>query len=505
MGASDFVFFQKQKFTKKELIKIFKINRVRYVEMCTNQHSIELKNFRECSVFNREFLLLSGFVKSPCECESIEITRNNDGQSWKVPIFGRNFKQLIRLVRDCDNKLELRFCNVKLHVNARHKSIGIFRYDVQPLYIIVKNSHGKFQTTSDDDRNEIDDAVRRINLALELSQCVFSSKFHENDLDERAFVLQPCRVFRSDLPEEEVKLLNQWELYDAIAGELFEKEGSEWVNRRKFVAFLSCTRFEGLKDDVEYSYENIKARTFANPALGGGFLCLLGSGCFYTWPDYISEVSEAFRNNTPVDLKQVLDDSNYRRTYGGCFATSLGTLIHELGHCFDLAHTENGLMGNDFDYINRFFLSENLTEILPKRIVRSCQLTKEQEVKFQPRRFTAIKKPGGQFLDKYRQQRDNDLTFFEANCLVTLWFHRWFTQSNAEVKLVYNESERKVKCDAGELKLVEIRESTNSVTVKFWSLSEQSVREFVIPPEVQLKNGSLFAITSCGDILKKTL
>jgi Putative peptidase family. len=45
----------------------------------------------------------------------------------------------------------------------------------------------------------------------------------------------------------------------------------------------------------------------------------------------------------------------YRGTYGGCFATTLGSVCHELGHTFDLGHTPDGIMGRGFDNVNLVF------------------------------------------------------------------------------------------------------------------------------------------------------
>lgn len=49
---------------------------------------------------------------------------------------------------------------------------------------------------------------------------------------------------------------------------------------------------------------------------------------------------------------------NYRGTYGGCFATTLGAVCHELGHTFDLGHTSHGIMGTEYHNINHMFLPE---------------------------------------------------------------------------------------------------------------------------------------------------
>ena len=36
-------------------------------------------------------------------------------------------------------------------------------------------------------------------------------------------------------------------------------------------------------------------------------------------------------------------------------ATTLGAAIHELGHVFDLAHSEDGFMARGFDDLDKFF------------------------------------------------------------------------------------------------------------------------------------------------------
>lgn len=472
---------------------------------CNNPHSIQLKIFGESLVYNRDIVQLSGSVLCPCSCEFVQITRSNDGLSLRVDLFGKRFKQLIRLIKDIVNVLHLEYCNVELHVSLSHESIPTVSFVVQPLYIINENHDGRFQSTVDD-VNSIEEALRRIDMATELAQCVMSTKFNEAKLGERSFTLNSCRVFKSKLDVGQARALNQWELYDEIASELVTSEDTQ---RTKFVGFMSCTSFEGLSDTDEFSYAGMKAKTSANPALGGGFLCLMGSGCFFSWPSQLNDVQTAFRNRKSVDVSQTLDDSNYRRTYGGCFATSLGSLIHEMGHIFDLAHTETGLMGSDIDYVHRFFLSENFTEILPKRAVRSCQLMEQKAKTNSNSRFTKLKKPGGVFLEKYHQQKDNDMTFFEPNCLITLWNHRWFSQYQDASAMSLNSrsislNDRTITSQHSPIKLVEIREcdKNDSVLIQFWDLSSEHVTQFKIPTNVKLKAVAVFAITSNGNIFK---
>jgi hypothetical protein len=468
---------------------------------CSN-HEIEI--FSSESSVNREVFRIYGSIKAPCDRDYVEIkTFEDSGDVKKEKVFSKKFKHLTRLKKDCENLIEIRYCRAKFTFKIENKTINHAQFDVQPLYIIPKNHDGRFQTTSDDVSNDIDDAKTKIDLAMELSQCIIGEKVNETMKSERNFVLRKCDVFLSEIKVKKALEMNQWELYDVIAAELVEKFD---VNCRKFVGFVSCTSFSGLKEDEEYSYVNIKSKTKANPALGGGFLCLMGSGCFYSWPSHIDDVASAAASRKSVDISQVLDDSNYRKTFGGCFATTMGSLIHEIGHIFDLAHTETGLMGNDVDFIHRYILAENFTEILPKRNVRSCQLTqKGYTEKVVNSRLTKVRKPGGDFLEKYREQKDNDMTFFEVNCLVTLINHRWFTQSPpATFPIEFNQVSRTLT-SSNPLRLVEIRDlpARNSMLIRFYTLMNENQREFVIPSNLNLKNVSLFAISSCGDIFKR--
>lgn len=49
---------------------------------------------------------------------------------------------------------------------------------------------------------------------------------------------------------------------------------------------------------------------------------------------------------------------NSRGTLAGCFATTLGSFVHELGHTFDLGHAKHGIMSRDFDSVDEFFVGE---------------------------------------------------------------------------------------------------------------------------------------------------
>lgn len=464
--------------------------------MDCESHSITLKNVAKR--YFQEIVVLNGVIERLCEDQFVEIEAN--GRLKKSAVFNKSFKCAIDLKRG-ENEIRLRYCNEEVMINVRHEEIDPVNYDVQSLYVIPRGHDGKFQDSSN---NSPEIAVRKINLCMKLVACVMESKFIEaNSARGKCFALNECQIFNSKLTLDHVRNINQFELYEAIANELIETFGSDVGRRRKFVAFISCTEFDGLSDGEDYNYVNIKAKTRANPALGSGFLALLGSGAFFSWPMNFDEIEESFTNSKKVDTKLLLDDSNYRKTYCGNFSTSLGSLIHEIGHIFDLGHTQTGIMGNDFDYVHRFFISENYTEIMPKRIVSNCQPVENIPPKnAHSSRLTKLRKSGGDYLEKYRQQKNNDMTFFEPNCMLTLMHHRWFTQEKdkSDVSIVYDEVEKTV-CASEELVLVEIRE-LDSLLRQFWNLQTSNTREFKIPSEVDTKNAIIFAITISGCTLK---
>lgn len=59
-------------------------------------------------------------------------------------------------------------------------------------------------------------------------------------------------------------------------------------------------------------------------------------------------------------LNTLLFPFGCRGTLGACFSTTLGAVLHELCHTFDLGHTEDGVMGRGFNNIQNVFLPSSL-------------------------------------------------------------------------------------------------------------------------------------------------
>ena len=95
------------------------------------------------------------------------------------------------------------------------------------------------------------------------------------------------------------------------------------------------------------------------------------------------------------------------RHVGGLFSASIGGLAHEMGHIFDLGHTEGGLMGNQYHRIDLC-----LTPVVsyPKSVVHVCSVDEEHQIR------PKVCLPNGHLAE--------DCVSFSFSCATLLFFHR---------------------------------------------------------------------------------
>ena len=154
-------------------------------------------------------------------------------------------------------------------------------------------------------------------------------------------------IHQTSLTREETYRLTQDQLWETLGRELVTSSIGD--KKVKYLAFLSSTRYHNPRRIKPLSHSVTLQMTKGHIALGGGGLALFGTGCLWTWPSTISSVQSRLADPSPVDPTLTMDDSGYRGTVGGCVATSLGSVLHELGHTWDLGHTDQGIMARGFD------------------------------------------------------------------------------------------------------------------------------------------------------------
>ncbi|KAK7873112.1 hypothetical protein R5R35_006342 [Gryllus longicercus] len=333
-------------------------------------HSITVTNIKSGDALCYPLCLLKGHVSmrnqpSACRWPEAKLQMRQYSSHDKRPtvtnwpVVNCEFKSLAHLSTG-NNHIILEYCGTTtefmLTYHPRNTS-----FHVIPVYIICKNHDGQFQAPASED-NTVQSACQRITLGTRLIQCLMAEKLKEAGFERKTFQIEQdlnpsspeCHVFHSQLDVEQARKMKGIELWEYFGRELMMS--SLGRQDRKFLAFLSCTRYNPKSiDKFPSTHDEMIACTEAYVALGGGGLALFGSACLHTWASRIEEVIPRLLNINKVDAQHFMDDSCYRGTYGGCYATTLGSVCHELGHTFDLGHSSEGIMARGFDNLDLVF------------------------------------------------------------------------------------------------------------------------------------------------------
>ncbi|XP_059618187.1 uncharacterized protein LOC132262790 [Phlebotomus argentipes] len=455
-----------------------------------DKHKIWLKNLQNNEKIPHSVLFVSGEIDHKCSRNTLSISLNSEyRENCKVSRENSEFKCLLTLNVGL-NRITLNYCDCELVIHVSHE-VSVNPRTVTPLYIVVKDHDGRFQAK---ERNSVANALARITLGVRIVQMIFAENLRASGVSGRkTFNLSgDCQPFHSELSAEEASRMTENQLWSFFARELIERTPD--CRNRKFVAYLSCTRYRGAEDA---SYESIRAATVANAALASGGLALLGSACLFSWPEAVQDVRGCLEDETRVPLAELMDDSAYRGTFGGCFATSLGALLHEMGHIFDLAHCADGVMGNDSDRLDQMLTLRDFHgrwRVLPRRRVPTGR---EGVAK-----CTVVRRTAGCAVSH------SSGVYFAENCSVLLASHKWFNDSAPQLDggLAFNAATREI-CGKYPVRLVEMRNAAGFVE-RYWIISASADTNhiyFMIPPHIQLMNCTLFCIDVHGNTLTQDL
>nr|CAH7758288.1 unnamed protein product [Callosobruchus chinensis] len=466
-----------------------------------NSHNLKIVNFQNLEVVTYPIIKILGNVDTPF-CQ-----KKNDGKvllelnskEYSTNLRDNVFKFLIEL-HQSKNEITICYCCDILNLTIQYIPQELPN-TVIPLYVICEGHDGCFQAPSNE-RNDPESACKRIMLCLKLLQCVTAEKLYEHDLGRKTFHIEDnCQIFKSSVKYLNAQEMNQVELWQNIGKDIMSYfSGSK---NKKYLAFLSCTKYCGEQyiDDMK-THEELLEITKGYVALGGGNLALFGTPSLFTWPEQFDDVINRFEDMTPIDRTQFLDDSCYRGTVGACFSTTLGSVLHELYHTFDLGHSKDGIMGRGFDNIWKVFTNPQMCKSLSfhnkiefKEQLSTCSLKNvEKSIK---KDFTVI-----------RRTEEVDDTLLTKSCAVLLSFHRWFNNyPNQSSHLSFDTSNKVVKSTAG-VRVVEIRQVDDELILYSWVFVSKVLKfSFQIPEDVlnELSNQNLIILVedSVGNILKE--
>ncbi|GFS72203.1 putative zinc metalloproteinase C607.06c [Nephila pilipes] len=319
---------------------------------------IKITNYCDNDILNISLPLITGEIIPAKDSKLIVQNETSSPVSIMWPVMNGKFKVLVKLKRG-ENKIKFQHKNFSFFLCLSYRPLHFERF-VRLIYIKCNDDDGTFQAPLGEN-NSIESACKRLSLAGQMLQTFTSDKLKEHKLNAKTFCLEEkndevlCHVFTSSLTLKEAYMLNEEQLWSHFAVELMNSE-LRVGNSCKFLAFLSFTRYDNNGNVPPLNHREVLSMTKGHVALGGGGLALFGSGCLHTWPETVQEVPWRFGDKRKIDRRILMDDSANRGWYWACYSTGLGATLHELGHTFDLGHTNGGIMGRGFDDIHKYFI-----------------------------------------------------------------------------------------------------------------------------------------------------
>ena len=201
--------------------------------------------------------------------------------------------------------------------------------------------------------DEAADAPRyreKLDLALKMIQSVAAESMREAGYGRKTFALETgpdgkvvVHLIRSESTGEELRSLDGLALYNRMTP-FVEKAFPFDLNKNLGVMAFS-------------RWDPRAKKGLAHTALGGGGFGLFGGSPMWSWPSSVEAIPTVFADARPVDTSVDMDDSGLRGTRWATTATTLGAMLHEMGHTFGLPHSADprSLMSRGFDQFNRRF------------------------------------------------------------------------------------------------------------------------------------------------------
>lgn len=298
-------------------------------------------------------------------------------EETRLPCFGGRFKALC-LLNKGTNRLRLcTYSEADVLLDSVETAITYVcekpRYRVRLIYGLTKNGDGSFQVSSKVSGSNQGTRVqgeKRLAMAGLLIQTATAELLYRQGLERKTFVfdqqhaslLPPVTTFRFSFTDEEAFGLRDGALWSTIHEQLAASSGL-LPDREDTIdlVVMSFTRYDSRSKVVK-----------AHTALGGGRLALFGGGCLYSWPETLAQVVERFLDDRPCDAS-LFDDSGGRGKMWSVTSTTIGALLHELGHCLSLPHPTGklswkggGIMARGFDHFNRLFVGVESGRVVNK-------------------------------------------------------------------------------------------------------------------------------------------
>jgi hypothetical protein len=286
-------------------------------------------------------------------------------------VAGGRFKALAEL-RPGANELELRAGGSRSRFRLNYLP-ATSPYRVRVVYVVASDRDPSYQAL-EGQRQAVE---AKLDTAAKLMQTFTAESMHRAGYGRRTFQLEldpagrtVVHVRRYPMPPDELRRRSGNELWGNLYG---------WIDRQfpmKYDKSLVVMGFARWDPEAQ--------QALAHTALGGGGMGLFSSLAMWSWPSGLEDVERAFSDDTPVDTSRVGDDSAHRGVAWAAASTTIGAMLHELGHAFGLPHTGDPLsiMTRGFDRFNRMF---TLVEPASRRNAQTIAFLPEEIARWESR------------------------------------------------------------------------------------------------------------------------
>ena len=310
----------------------------------TANAAINVTNIQTDTIIHYPVTLLIGNGAAGPSLRVINHTPRADSRPTTVTVVDGRFKALVELISGI-NIIELKSgsdtqtLNLTYHPDENDHLVRV-------IYMTGSDKDTGYQTPDKPGK----DYAARLDTAVKLMQTFTAERMNDAgygrktfalELDKRGKVVVHALAYPMKAQEmRDYTLTDYWKLYYDWLDKQFSYDNN------KCLVVMAFTRFDPDQKKV-----------YGHTALGGGGEGVFGSAGMFSWPKNIHDVERAFSDAAPVDGAKVHDDSAFRSTNWGLAATTIGAMLHEMGHTFGLPHVADpeSIMSRGFDHFNRLF------------------------------------------------------------------------------------------------------------------------------------------------------